>query len=64
MSTARHHPAPPALEKRGLTRATESAPGSGDFRIRNAGHRLGVLFRDDLLRLQAQRAAAKKEVSA
>ncbi len=59
MSAARRHPAPPALEKRGMAEAVEVTPVAGDFRVRNAGHRIGLLFREELMRLQAERATRR-----
>lgn len=59
MTAARHHPAPPALLKRGLTEAAEVTPVAGDFRVSGAGKRIGVLFRAELLQRQAARAARR-----
>lgn len=59
MSRSRRHPAPAPLTQRGMTHAVESAPGAGGFRVRHAGTRIAVLFREELMQRQAARTAAK-----
>lgn len=60
MSRAIRHPAPAALVKKGFTHATESAPLAVDFRVKGAGNKLALLFREELLQRLANRAAQAK----
>lgn len=57
-------PVPAALRKRGIVGAVEIAPAGADFRIRDAGARLGLLFRAELRDRMAARAAAKQKATA
>lgn len=61
MKSAVRHAAPPALLAKGLTHATEISPVAGDFRVKDAGKRLGLLFREELLHRLSARAANKTQ---
>jgi hypothetical protein len=62
MKTPSPRQPPEALRKRGITGAVEVAPHA-DFRIKNAGQRLALLFNSELQQ-RLSRCVIKKETVA
>ncbi|WFC43209.1 hypothetical protein [Pseudoxanthomonas sp. SE1] len=60
MSRTVRHAAPANLLKKGFTHATETAPLNVDFRVKGAGTKLALLFREELLQRLANKAAQAK----